>query len=207
MTHVENSGRVETASVSFSKRIPQLVLIATFIPLCWLAMQVAHELGHVLLAWATKGEVTKVALHPLIMSRTDLAENPHPLAVVWGGPLLGSLLPLLAFAIASLCRARGVYLFRFFAGFCLVANGVYIGAGWLLANGADPGVMLENGSPKWLLAAFGLLTFPAGLYLWHRQGRYFGLAEANGNVSKLAAAISASLLVILVAFELIRNQR
>jgi hypothetical protein len=207
MTHAQTNRSVESASVSFSKRIHQLVLIATFILFSWLAMQAVHELGHVLLAWATKGEVTKVALHPLIMSRTDLAENPHPLAVVWGGPLLGSLLPLLAFAIASLCRARGVYLFRFFAGFCLVANGVYIGAGWLIANGADPGVMLENGSPKWQLAAFGLLTFPAGLYLWHRQGRYFGLAEANGNVSKLAAAISASLLVVLVAFELIRNQR
>lgn len=170
-------------------------------------MQVVHELGHVLLALATKGEVTKVALHPLIMSRTDLAENPHPLAVVWGGPLLGSLIPLIAFGAASISRAPGVYLFRFLAGFCLVANGVYIGTGWLIANGADPGVMIENGSPTWLLVAFGLLTFPAGLYLWHRQGHCFGLAEANGNVSKSAAAISASLLVGLVAVELIRNQR
>jgi hypothetical protein len=170
-------------------------------------MQVVHELGHVFLAWATKGEVTKVALHPLIISRTDLAENPRPLTVVWGGPILGCLLPLIAFASALLCRIPGVYLFRFFAGFCLVANGVYIGTGWLLANGADPGVMIENGSPKWLLVAFGLLTFPAGLYLWHRQGRYFGLVEANGNVSIAATAISAALLIVLVAFELIRNQR
>jgi hypothetical protein len=170
-------------------------------------MQVVHELGHVLLAWTTKGEVTKVALHPLIVSRTDLAENPHPLAVVWGGPILGCLLPLIAFGAASVSRAPGVYLFRFFAGFCLVANGVYIGTGWLLANGADPGVMTENGSPTWLLVAFGLLTPPAGLYLWHRQGRYFGLAEANGSVSIAAAVISAALLIILVAFELIRNQR
>lgn len=207
MTDVENSRSVESAPVSFSKRVPQLILIGTFLPFCWLAMQVVHELGHVLLAWATKGEVTKVALHPLIVSRTDLAENPHPLAVVWGGPVIGSLLPLIAFASASLCRAPGVYLFRFFAGFCLVANGVYIGTGWLFANGADPGVMTQNGSPTWLLLAFGLLTFPAGLYLWHRQGHHFGLAEANGHVSNLAAAISAALLVGLVAFELIRNQR
>jgi hypothetical protein len=170
-------------------------------------MQVVHELGHVLLALATRAEVTKVALHPLIMSRTDLAENPHPLAVVWGGPLLGSVLPLIAFGFAFITRSPGIYLFRFFAGFCLVANGVYIGTGWLIANGADPGVMLENGSPTWLLVVFGLLTFPAGLYLWHRQGHHFGLAQANGNVSNLAAAISATLLVGLVAFELIRNQR
>jgi hypothetical protein len=207
MTRVENSTGVGTAPVSFSKRIPQIVLIGTFVPFCWLAMQVVHELGHVLMAWITKGEVTKVALHPLIVSRTDLAENPHPLAVVWGGPLVGCVLPLVAFGAASIRRIPGVYLFRFFAGFGLVANGVYIGTGWLIANGADPGVMIENGSPTWLLVVFGLLTFPAGLYLWHRQGRYFGLAEANGHVSKLAAAISAALLVGLVAFELIRNQR
>jgi sterol desaturase/sphingolipid hydroxylase (fatty acid hydroxylase superfamily) len=170
-------------------------------------MQVVHELGHVLLAWASKGTVTKVALHPLIVSRTDLAENPHPLAVVWGGPLVGFVLPLVAFGAASICRVPSVYLFRFFAGFCLVANGVYIGTGWLIANGADPGVMIENGSPTWLLVVFGLLTFPAGLYLWHRQGHHFGLAEANGNVSIAAVAVSAALLIVLVAFELIRNQR
>jgi len=193
--------------LSFSRRIPQLILIGSFIPLCWLAMQVVHEFGHVMLAWATKGEVTKVALHPLIVSRTDLTQNPHPLAVVWGGPLFGSLLPLLAFVVASISRIPGVYFFRFFAGFCLVANGVYIGTGWLIANGADPGVMIENGSPTWLLVVFGLLTFPAGLYLWHRQGRHFGLAEANGHVSIAATVVSAALLIVLVAFELIRNQR
>ena len=207
MTQLENSRSLASAPASLSNRILQIILIGTFIPFCWLAMQVAHELGHVFLAWATKGEVTKVALHPLIVSRTDLAENPHPLAVVWGGPLVGSLLPLVAFGAASISRIPGAYLFRFFAGFCLVANGVYIGTGWLLANGADPGVMLEHGSPTWLLVAFGLLTFPAGLYLWHRQGRYFGLAEANGNVSIPATAVSAALLIALVAFELIRNER
>ena len=205
MIDAGNSG--VSLKLSFSRRIPQIILIGTFIPFCWLAMQVMHELGHVLFAWATKAEVTKVALHPLIVSRTDLAENPHPLAVVWGGPLLGSLLPLAAFGAASISRLPGVYLFRFFAGFCLVANGVYIGTGWLFANGADPGVMLENGSPTWLLVIFGLLTFPAGLYLWHRQGHHFGLAEANGNVSIVATAVSAALLIVLVAFELIRNQR
>jgi hypothetical protein len=190
-----------------ANRTTQVILIVSFIPLCWLGMQVVHEMGHVFVAKMTGGEVTKVALHPLIVSRTDLAANPYPLAVVWGGPGFGSLLPLIAFGAALIIRLPGVYLFGFFAGFCLVANGVYIGTGWMLANGADPGVMLENGSPTLLLVVFGLLTFPAGLYLWHRQGRYFGLAESNGNVSIAATAISAALLIILVAFELIRNQR
>ena len=30
------------------KRLHQALLIGTFVPLCWLAMQAAHELGHVL---------------------------------------------------------------------------------------------------------------------------------------------------------------
>jgi hypothetical protein len=92
------------------------------------------------------------------------------LAVVWGGPLIGSVVPLLAFSLAAVFRWAGMYLLRFFAGFCLVANGVYIGIGWLLADGADPWVMTENGSPRWLLILFGLLATPLGFYLWHRSG-------------------------------------
>src|SRR5437762_13456562 len=67
------------------KRLPQMLLILTFIGFSWLAMQAVHEMGHVLVARVTGGEVVKVALHPLIVSRTDLGENPHPLAVVWVG--------------------------------------------------------------------------------------------------------------------------
>lgn len=187
------------------KRFPQIVLILSFIPFCWLAMQVVHELGHVLTAAVTGGEVSKVVLHPLVISRTDLTENPHPLAVVWAGPFFGSLMPLLLFAVAHLLRVPGVYLFRFFAGFCLVANGVYIGIGHLLADGADPYVMMESGSPRWLLILFGAVAFPAGLYLWHRQGPNFGLGVAKGKVELRMAFVSLALFIALVAVELIRG--
>lgn len=189
------------------QRFPQILLVVTFIGFSWLAMQAAHEAGHVLVARLTGGEVIKVALHPLIVLRTDLGENPQPLAVVWGGPLVGSVLPLLVFAVAAACRAPGVYLFRFFAGFCLVANGVYIGTGWWFADGADPSVMTENGSPAWMLVLFGLLAAPLGLYLWHRQGPHFGLGAAKGNVSLWAAVISAALFLVLTGVELIRNSK
>lgn len=189
------------------KRVPQILLIVTFVGFSWLAMQVVHETGHVLVARLTGAEVTKVALHPLIMSRTDVAENPRPLAVVWGGPLFGSLFPLLLFALAALFRAPGVYLLRFFAGFCLVANGVYIGVGHFLAEGADPWVMMENGSPRWVLVLFGAVAFPLGLYLWHRQGSHFGLGNARGEVDARAAFISAGLFVALTGAEVVRNVR
>jgi hypothetical protein len=189
------------------KRIPQILLIVTFISFSWLAMQVVHEAGHVLVARLTGAEVTKVALHPLIMSRTDVAENPHPLAVVWGGPLVGSLLPVLLFVMAAAFRFPGVYLLRFFAGFCLIANGVYIGVGHFLEEGADPSVMMENGSPKWLLVLFGAVAFPLGLYLWHRQGSHFGLGAANGKVDTRAAFVSVGLFLVLTGAELVRNVR
>jgi hypothetical protein len=192
---------------ALSKRLPQIVLIVTFIGFSWLAMQVVHEAGHVLLARITGGEVTKVALHPLIVSRTDLGENPHPLAVVWGGPLVGSLLPVLLFVLATAFRLWGAYLLRFFAGFCLAANGVYIGIGHFLAEGADPWVMMENGSPKWLLVLFGVVAFPAGLYLWHQQGVHFGFGEAKGKIDTPAAFVSAGLFVALAGVEVLRNVR
>ena len=173
------------------KRAKQILLILTFVGFSWLGMQVVHEAGHVLVAKLTGGEVVRVALHPLIVSRTDLGRNPNPLAVVWGGPLFGSLLPLLAFALAALFHWPGVYLFRFFAGFCLVANGIYIGLGHFLAKGADPWVMTDNGSPLWLLVLFGAVTFPLGLYLWHRQGQHFGLGVAKGSVNTSAALVSS----------------
>ena len=91
------------------KRLPQVLLIVTFIGFSWLGMQVVHETGHVLVARLTGGEVIKVALHPLIVSRTDLGQNPHPLAVVWAGPLIGSGLPLLVFALAAAFRWPGLH--------------------------------------------------------------------------------------------------
>ena len=170
-------------------------------------MQAVHEMGHVLVAHFTSGKGVKVALHPLIISRTDLGRNPHPLAVVWGGPVIGSLFPLLLLALAAAGKIPGVYLFRFFAGFCLVANGVYIGTGRALAEGADPFVMTENGSPVWLLVLFGLLTTPLGLYLWHRQGSHFGLGESKGKVSTAATLISVALFLSVIVMELLHNQK
>src|SRR3954451_22380263 len=92
-------------------------------------MQAVHEFGHVLGAWLTGGRVARVVLHPLTISRTDLAENPAPLAVVWAGAVLGVVLALAAWGLAAAFRLPGAYLLRFFAGFCLVANGGYLAGG------------------------------------------------------------------------------
>ena len=164
----------------------------------WLGMQAVHELGHVLGAWITGGRVGRVVLHPLTISRTDVVENPHPLFVVWAGPLGGVLLPLLVWVCVAQLRPNVAFLPRFFAGFCLLANGLYIGIGSFNRVG-DCGEMLRHGSPVWLLWGFGLLTAPIGLWLWHDQGRHFGWGTPAVEVSKAATVTSVVACLVLLA--------
>jgi hypothetical protein len=184
----------------------QVILIVTFLAFSWLAMQAVHELGHTVGAWLTGAEVIKVALHPGIISRTDMGHNPHPLLVVWAGPVMGAVLPLLAFLVAKACRFSGVYLFRFFAGFCLLANGVYIALG-PAEGAADTGVMMQHGTPHWAMFLFGILTVSPGLYLWHGQGKHFGLGEAGGKVNRQATIAAVLSLTVIVGMELIFNSK
>src|SRR5688572_11187264 len=110
-------------------RAQQTLLIGSTILASWLGMQAVHEFGHMCGAWLTGGQVRRVVLHPLTISRTDLAVNPQPLVVVWAGPIFGVLVPLAIWLIAAACLFPGASVLRFFAGFCLVANGLYIGIG------------------------------------------------------------------------------
>ena len=132
------------------KRRHQAVLILSTVLGSWLGMQAVHEAGHVLGAWLTGGQVARVVLHPLTISRTDASHDRHPLLVVWGGPILGSVLPLIVLGITRLIRSGSFYLFQFFAGFCLVANGAYVGVGSFGGVG-DAGDLMRYGAPGWTL--------------------------------------------------------
>ncbi len=179
------------------RRLPQLVLVVSTLTVSWLGMQVVHEFGHVLGALMTGGSLRLVALNPFSISRTELADNPRPLVVVWAGPIVGVALPLLLWAIAKIVRLSGSFVLRFFAGFCLVANGLYIGIGSFNRIG-DCGEMLRHGSQLWQLWLFGLLTAPIGVWLWHGQGRSFGLGSAGGEVNRGVAY--STLTVAIVVF-------
>ena len=133
--------------------------------LSWLVMQATHELGHIVAAWLTCGTVERVILEPLAISRTDVSPNPSPLVVAWAGPIVGVALPLfLALAIrgrvagqrSAASAHQTTPRFRwdvvpayadFFAGFCLIANGAYIGIGSFDRIG-DAGDLLRHGSPQ-----------------------------------------------------------
>jgi hypothetical protein len=187
-------------------RLLQVNLIASMALVSWLAMQAVHEFGHVTGAWLTGGHVEKVVLYPTFISRTDLSINPHPLIVVWAGPLLGSLLPLMIWGLAVAKWRRGSYLIRFFAGFCLIANGAYIGIGSFYRIG-DAGDMLRYGSPLWQLWLFGIVTTITGLTLWNGVGGHFGFGQANGHVSQNASIGSSITLATIVAIELLVHSK
>ena len=149
--------------------IRRLLIALAVIYLSWLGMQAIHEFGHVLAAWATGGNVVRVMLHPVAISRTDVSPNPRPLVVAWGGPLFGVLGPMALLACSR--WSRGPHSgwqesVDFFVGFCLIANGAYIGFGSFGRIG-DAGDLLRHGSPPWLLVAFGVAAITGGLLIWH----------------------------------------
>jgi hypothetical protein len=141
----------------------------------WLLMMAVHESGHVLNAWLSGGHVARVHFGFFEFSETELSQNPHPQFVAWGGPVWGCLIPIAVFALARGRRANARRYLCFFAGLCLIANGAYIGLGWLNAAG-DAGTLLREGVPRWLMVLVGLPTLAAGLYLWHRLGPRPGLS-------------------------------
>lgn len=185
------------------QRLPQILLILSTLLAAWLGMQMVHEAGHVLGAWATGGRVERVVVHPLTISRTDVSNNPQPLVVVWAGPVFGAVAPLVMWGTALPVKLRGAFVLRFFAGFCLLANGLYIGVGSFDQVG-DCGEMLRHGSQPWQLWLFGVLTAPLGFTLWHRQGEHFGLGAAQGKVDERVAyvmmAIAITMLILTSLF-------
>jgi hypothetical protein len=164
----DNLARPAVTMLTASTRIVRrIALAATLLYACWLAMLATHEAGHVLHAWVSGGRVIDVALPPLGFSQTIVHPNPRELLVVWGGPAWGVAIPLIVCGVLLACRRRVPDMLRFFAGFCLIANGAYVGVGWIWRSG-DAGEMLRLGTPPWVMVLFGTACVVTGLWLWHR---------------------------------------
>lgn len=169
-------------------------------------MQAVHELGHALGAWATGGKVSRVVLSATTISRTDVANNSRPLLVVWAGPIVGITLPLLLWCGMLAARRPSAFVLRFFAGFCLIANGLYIGLGSFGRVG-DCGEMLRHGAAPWQLWLFGAVAAPIGLALWHGQGSSFGFGAARREVSHVAAYTSLTACIALLLLSIVVGGR
>lgn len=158
--------------------LARVVKLGVEIYACWLGILATHEAGHALHAILSGGRVTHIELPLFGFSRTDVAPNPRPRFVAWGGFVWGCLIPIVAlgalrFAPASSTSARPTLLLwesraQFFAGFCLIANGAYL-AGGALGRVGDADDLLRLGTPRWILMAAGVALIAVGLYVWHRS--------------------------------------
>ncbi|MFC1587855.1 hypothetical protein ACFL54_06065 [Planctomycetota bacterium] len=184
----------------------QVLLVSSTILVSWFGMMIVHECGHVLHAWVSGGVVKKVVLHPLTISRTDLSVNPHPLFVIWGGLIWGCILPLLLWGVSGFLKWSFSYLFQFFAGFCLIANGVYLGAGSFGKIG-DAGDLLYYGTSQWVLILVGLVSSATGLLLWHGLGRYFGCGKDKKEINFKTSVAVFMLLLLVVGIEIMVNSQ
>ncbi|MCG6157142.1 hypothetical protein [Rubinisphaera margarita] len=149
--------------------------------LSWYAMEAVHELGHVLHAVVSGGTVQSVSVPLWGISCTHVEPNPHPAFVVWGGPAWGVLLPVLLWAGVRLWKAGSIAArgLMFFAGFCCLANGAYLGIGWVDRVG-DAGDLLREGvAPGWLVL-FGVCSSAGGLWLWHLLTLELRTSNASG---------------------------
>ncbi len=168
------------------------------LPGCWYGMMAVHETGHVVGALATCGRIERVVLPLLSFSRTDVAPNPHPLLVAWAGPLIGALVP--GGAWIAVRRPPSLrLLLGLWAGFCLVSNGAYIGAG-AAGRVGDAGDLLAHGAPAWTLYAFGIVAGAFGLWVWHRAFEHARRSPPPIAPSMCGAALFSAfwLLVVVV---------
>lgn len=146
-----------------------LVRILIAIVVCyasWLGMLCVHELGHMIGAWISGGRVISISLPLLGFSQTIVHPNPHELFVVWCGPVFGAAIPSAILIGWRALRRSAANILRFFTGFCLIANGAYIGLGWIRRAG-DAGDMMRLGTPLSAMIAFGAACVAAGLMCWH----------------------------------------
>lgn len=162
----------------------------------WYAMMIVHESGHVLAAWLSGGSVARVVLHPLESSRTELAANPQPRFVAAAGPAWGAGFPLAAWLIARATRAPRLFLWQFFAGFCLLVNGAYLASAVAFPAG-DADELLRRGVPRWAMVIAGLAAAAAGLRLWHGLGSRFGLSGQRADRGAVVASATAAAALIL----------
>ncbi len=135
----------------------------------WYGMMAIHELGHCLAAWMTGGVVERVHFPLLGFSQTFYLENPHPLAVAWAGAAGGAVFAALLLGASRNMPRPYQQALRYFAGFSLIANGLYLGLGGFDRVG-DCAELLNHGAKLWQLVAFGIGATTLGMCSWHRMG-------------------------------------
>ena len=123
----------------------------------WCVMITTHETGHIIGGWLTGAKLSQADLRPWAMPYSMFDPNPLPLATMWSGPILGTLMPLL---VAMAIRRQIGW---FMAWFCVLANGGYLALAWLTGDRyLDTTQLRELGASPVSIAAFCVVTIVAG---------------------------------------------
>jgi hypothetical protein len=184
----------------------RLLHAAGLLMVCWYLMMAVHEGGHVVATVLLGGVVEHVILHPLAISQTVRSGSWSPLADCWAGPLVGTALPVAAWLAARRWRPGTAAELRLFAGFCLLANGVYLGFGWIGRIG-DAGEILDDGGSRWSLILFGLVAVGSGLLLIDGGQRTLGFGAQARTVTARRAAVMAGAALALTLLGLVLDLR
>lgn len=156
-----SSRRNEEGTVPIAERVLKFggLLVAS-----WCVMTFVHELGHILCGYACGGTLTDADLLPWRLPYSFFEPDPHPLVTLWGGPILGVMIPV---AIAFLIRANWMW---FIATFCMLANGAYLLTAWVSGDRhLDTPKLLEHGANPISIAIYCLLTIGLGYVGFRRQ--------------------------------------
>lgn len=130
----------------------------------WCVMTVSHELGHIICGCACGGTLTDADLLPWHLPYSFFEPDPHPLVTLWGGPILGVMIPV---TIAFLIRTKWIC---FIAYFCVLANGSYLATAWVSGDRfLDTPKMLEHGAHPISVAIYCLLTIGFGYVGFRRH--------------------------------------
>lgn len=147
------------------RRIPLLVV---WLIVAWCVLVVTHEAGHILLGWCTGATLLRCDLAPWRLPYSLFGPDPVPLATLWGGPVLGVVVPV---AAALILKRDALW---FIASFCMLANGAYLALAWFTGEHLlDAARLLEHGAPPWMLAVYCAATIGPG---------YFGFRRACGRL-------------------------
>ena len=107
----------------------------------WYVMTLSHELGHVVCGWLTGGKLVYLDLRPWALPQSMFDPDPNPLARLWGGPILGAVIP------GSVGLATRHVWVRFIGSFCVLANGAYLTTAWWVGDSfLDTTKLLEHGA-------------------------------------------------------------
>jgi hypothetical protein len=186
--------------------MPRLLNAAALFIVCWYLMMAVHEGGHALATMLLGGTVERIILHPLAISQTVRSGSCSPLADCWAGPLRGAALPLAArLAARRWCPCAAAAL-RLLAGFCLLANGAYLGLGWIGDSG-DAGEILADGGSRWSLILFGLVAVGSGLLLIDGGQRTLGFGAQGRPVTARRAALMVAAVLALTALGVVLGPR